>query len=293
VVKAFVKGYLQGLREFVQDDREKSHEYRIDNSPGMIRELLQEAQASRKAFLEDLVSLKKGQFIASKKIVPYSKHVTKFQEFVDEYIETNNINTAGRGGHFTVKDVAIKKGSGTASLGLDRYFVLIDGPSDDHTDDIILEMKQSRQSALHGLVPETPGGNADKAERIVKAHQIHLVGGDPYYGHTMIDEQSFLTRERSPFKDDIDVGDLSKKELKKYAAICGKTLAQAHARSDEDTGIMDGDAEKRILSSIRPSLFLADTVRFAQDATHRLYKDYKLFKKDHALKAFDFVNNGS
>ena len=63
------------------------------------------------------------------------------------------VDEQGQAGHFKIKDVAVKKGSGTASLGLDRYFVLIDGPTDDPGDAIVLELKQTRQSALHGLVP--------------------------------------------------------------------------------------------------------------------------------------------
>ena len=84
--------------------------------------------------------------------------------------------------------------------------------------------------------------------------------------------------------------DLGKKKLKRYARICGRVLAQAHARSDEDTGIMEGDAEKRILGAINPGLFYADIVRFAETAADRIYEDYKLFKKDHAKGAFSFVD---
>lgn len=291
VVSAFVKGYVQGLIDFAKDDREKWHQFRIDNSPEMIKDLLESAQESRKSFLSDLIKLKKGRFRSTEEIVPYTKEVEKFQKIIDEYRENSNIKESDRAGHFEVKDVAVKRDSGTASLGLDRYFVLIDGPSDDHTDDIVLELKQARQSALHGLVPESSITSEGKADRIVQSHDIHLVAGDPYYGMATIDDQSFLVRERSPFKDDIDVDDLDYGELKTYASICGKTLSQTHARSDEDTGVMEGDAEKRILSTIQPELFIADVTRFAKAAAKRIYRDHKLFKQDHALGAFTFVSN--
>ena len=84
--------------------------------------------------------------------------------------------------------------------------------------------------------------------------------------------------------------DLDKKEMKEYAHICGRTLAQTHARSDDDTGIMEGDAEKRILSSIIPEVFIDDVVRFSEMAGKRVYKDYKLFKKDLKLGAFQFLH---
>ncbi|HMQ53018.1 MAG TPA: DUF2252 family protein [Anaerolineae bacterium] len=298
IVRAFIGGYLEGLKEYARDDREKWHGYRIDTSPGMIKELLEEAQSGRKAFLADLIELDKERFVSSDKIVPHSKYIGKFQEAIDQYRQSKDIDERGRAGHFKVKDVAIKKGSGTASLGLDRFFVLIDGPTDDPGDDIILEIKQARQSALHGLVPDRSNGkkgsngqrkNSKKAERIVEAHAVHLVGGDPYYGHATIDDISFLVRERSPYKHEIEVDDLSKAELKEYAEICGKVLAQTHARSDQDTGILEGEAEKQILSSINLKVFTEDMVRFAHRAAKRIYKDHQLFQKDHSLGAFNFV----
>lgn len=294
VVRSFVKGYLEGLKAFARDNREKWHEYRIDNSPKMIRKLLEDAQRGRTDFLTEWIDLEKERFVSSDEIVPHSKYISKFQKIVDAYLEKNPIEQEGKADDFfKVKDVAIKKDSGTASLGLDRYFVLIKGPTDDAADNIILEMKQSRRSALFGLVPELEKADDDEAERILQSHKIHLVGGDPYYGQVEIDDESFLVRERSPFKDDIDVDDLDKDELKEYAHICGATLAQTHARSDEDTGIMDGDAEQRILSSVEPTVFCKDVVRFATVASKRLKRDHKAFKHDHKLGAFNFLHQGA
>jgi uncharacterized protein (DUF2252 family) len=198
-----------------------------------------------------------------------------------------------------VKDVAIKTGSGTASLGLDRYYVLIDGETQDPTDDILLEIKQARRSALYGLtaappegsIPAPPAGNGQGGEgsRVVYAHRIHVAGGDRYYGEVSIDGESFLVREFSPFKGKIDLQSLSRSELREYAHICGTTLAQVHARSDEDTGAMKGQAETRILESIRPTLFRGDVVRFAEEAARGVYRDYAFFSRDHKKGAFQFM----
>ncbi len=289
VVKQFVEGYLGGLRSFAQDDREKWHEWRIDNSPDMIRELLQETRKPRADFLKKWVDLENERFVSSNKIVPHTRHVKKFQKVINSYYKQNKIEIEDPKAYFTVKDVAIKKESGTASLGLDRYFVLINGPSSAVDDDLILELKQARCSAIHGLVVHD-GAEEGEAERIVQSQEIHLVGGDPFYGQVEIDDQSFLVRERSPYKDEIDVDDLDEDELREYARICGEVLAQTHARSDEDTGIMEGDAEKRILSSIIPKLFCQDIIRFAHLATKRIKRDFKSFKQDHKLGVFQFLD---
>lgn len=290
IAGAFVAGYLEGLQEFARDDREKWHEYRLDNSPPMIRSLIESAMGNREKFLKRFVDLKKKVFLSTAEIVPHSKHVPQFQKTIEKYQKDNEIDVHGRAGHFKVKDVAIKKGSGTASLGLERYYVLIDGPTDDPLDDIILEIKQARESALKGLAPAGKTNGVDgKADRVLKSHHIHLAGGDAYYGQAVIDKESFTVREHSPYKQGIKVKDLSKKEFKEYAYICGETLSQAHARSDEDMGISDGSAEKHILAAINLSVFQDDVVRFAKMAVDRIYADYELFKQDHALGAFNFV----
>lgn len=289
-VCAFVQGYLGGLEEFARDEREKTHEYRLDNSPPMIKDLLEDSQIRRQKFLKKYVDVEKGRFLPTEEIVPYTSHVSEFREAVEGYRKSLEVEEDTRAGHFEVKDVAIKKDSGTASLGLERYWVLIDGPSEDNSDDLILEVKHTRPSALTGLSPKSTNHDG-KAERVVDSHRIHLVGGDPYYGTTKLREQSFLVRERSPYKNDIDIEDLDADDMQDYAHICGRVLAQCHARSDEDTGIQAGNAEERILESIEPAVFVDDVCRFAVAAAKRIYADYKLFKKDHKLGAFSFVRD--
>ncbi len=193
--------------------------------------------------------------------------------------------------YFCVKDVAIKKDSGTASMGLDRYYVLIEGTTADPCDDIILEMKQTRRSVLYGLVPNEEPAEDGKAERVTQSHNVHVVGGDPYYGHVKIDGVSFLVRERSPFKDKIKIKKLSKKEYRHYATICGCVLARAHARSDDVVGIHDDVAEMRILAAINPTIFCADIMRFTQVAVKRIQRDHEIFKEEHALGTFKFLHD--
>ena len=295
IVRAFVEGYLDGLREFAKDDREKFFQYRMDNSPKLIKKLLEDSLESRKSFLKEKIHLKKKKFRVTEEVVPYSHHIEEFQKVVDKYVKKNKIKVPKQHKNFfKVTDVAIKKGSGTASLGLDRYWILLEGETDAADDCVILEMKQSRISALQDLVPFFTGNeeqNDAKAEQIVKAHDIHLVGGDAMYGYAKYEDKSYLMRERSPYKNDFDTEDLGKKQFKKYARVCGKTLAQTHARSDQDTGVMDGNAEEEILQSIIPHVFVDDMVRFAHRAAKRIVKDHQLFQKDYDIGAFDFMGN--
>ncbi|MGK7396209.1 MAG: DUF2252 domain-containing protein [Candidatus Cyclobacteriaceae bacterium M3_2C_046] len=288
IIKAFIQGYIKGLQLFTKDDKEKWHEYRLDNSPPIIRNLLQSANRNRKDFLEKKINLSKEKFKASKKVVPISSKIDKFQEVIQEYARQNDIKSReNKESFFIVKDVALKKGSGTASLGLDRYYVLINGPSEDPTDDIILEFKLARRSALYSMIPDQFKENgSSQAETIVQAHNIHLSAGDPFYGTSKFDDKEFVVREKSPFKQEIDLSSLKPKAFIDYACICGEVVAQTHARSDQDTGMKTENMEKEILDSIVPHIFIDDILRFSLKATRQLLKDHKLFIKDHELGVY-------
>ena len=148
-----------------------------------------------------------------------------------------------------VKDVAERRGQGTASLGLVRYYVMIEGPLPEASDDILLELKQARRSALDGLVPPSEHLVDGDADRVVHGQRVQLVSGDRFYGSIKHRGISFLVRERSWFRDDIDLDDLSFKQWRHYARICGEVLAQAHALSDE-AGLLDHDVEPDIVEAM-------------------------------------------
>lgn len=295
IVKHFVKGYLDGLHSFNRDDRENRHEYRIDNSPPLIKDLLEKSLKSRKVFLDELVDMEKAAFCVTDEVVPYTKYVKKFQRAINRYVKQNEVEVPqNHKDYFKIKDVAIKKDSGTASLGLDRFYVLIEGPdTEDPYDDIVLEIKQARRSVLHGLVPDTDKNiksAKNKADRIVLAQQIHQTGGDPFYGHLTLNKTSYLVREYSPYKKDFDMDDLSYEENKAYADVCGRVLAQIHARSDEDFGIGEGSAEEAILSSINPDVLKKEVVYFAREAVKQIMSDYKMFVKEHKAGMFKLIH---
>lgn len=99
-----------------------------------------------------------------------------------------------------------------------------------------------------------------------------------------------MTRERAPFRDDIDLDDLSKSSWNEYAEICGSALA--HSLSD-DIGALDYDVEPKVLDALASAkLFTHDILQLAQETADRCRRDYAAYRKDHQLGAFrtvDFV----
>lgn len=291
VVRAFFEGYLDAMEDFAEHHTEKRDAYRMDNSPKVIRRLFDEAWTERKEWLWDDYLKENGKaFRADDELEPISSQTKKFQKAVNDLMKSKGVDVPDRAGKLMVKDVCKRHGQGTASLGLPRYYVLIEGPSKDATDDIIIEFKHARRSALEGLVPPTDFHAGDKAERIAHGQAVQLAQGDIFYGAVEIDGKSFMSRERAPFRDDIDLDELSKKTWRHYARVCGAALAQAHALSD-DLGQIDYDVEPSIVAACRPrELFLADLMRFTVEAADRLKADHKAFIEDFEAGAYDSID---
>jgi uncharacterized protein (DUF2252 family) len=154
--------------------------------------------------------------------------------------------------HFRVLDAARRIDAGTGSLGTPRYYILVDGPTADPADDVILDVKEQS--------PPTPYAYAldarrlydehfsDDAGRHATAYKALEVATDDYLGVLEAFEGTYSVRERSPAKDDIGLGDVDLAGLTDLAGDWGLALAAAHARSDRDfdADYIDSSADSAI-----------------------------------------------
>lgn len=291
IVRKFVRGYARAMQRYANKSTERNESYRTDNSPKVIQRLFEQAWEDREVWLRDDYLTPNGRgFRSDDELQPLSTEIDKFQKAINDLATSNGTDAPTRAGELKVKDVCVRHGQGTASLGLPRYYVLIEGPSKDATDDLIIEFKAARRSALDGLTPPNAFYAGEQAERIRHGQRVQLAHGDIFYGAVEIDGKSFMSRERAPFRDDIDLDELSFKSWKHYAKVCGAALAQAHALSD-DLGRIDYDVEPSIMEAISPlDLFVDDIVRFAEEAVARLQRDHAFFREDHEQGAFDSLD---
>ena len=291
IIRHFVNGYLDAMTDFAENETEKKDAFQRNNSPKVIKRLFDEAWEERKDWLwSDYLEPTGRGFRADDELEPVSSQKEKFQKAIDKLAKDNGIDVTDRVGELKVKDVCIRHGQGTASLGLPRYYVLLEGPSKNATDDIIIEFKRARTSALEGLTPPTEFNAGTEADRIAHGQAVQLAHGDVFYGAIEIEGTSFMTRERAPFRDDIDLDELSKKTWRKYAYVCGQALAQAHALSD-DLGRVDYDVEPSIVSACQPrELFIEDILRFTVETADRLKTDHIDFIEDFKTGAFDSID---
>ncbi len=291
-VRAFLDGYVDAMHRYAGDLDETAGQMGLADAPPLIARVLEEsASRSRSRWLAEKYLDETGRgFQASRKLEPVTARVGEFQALLERYVEVNDLRPPARAGSMRVKDVCVRHGQGVASLGLQRYYVLVEGPAADGTDDLVLEFKQARRSALSGLVPPSDVELVGEADRVKHAQRVQLVGGDAFFGAVDLDGTSFMVRERSPYKNEVDLADLSKDGWVDYAGICGGVLAQAHALSDE-AGLVDHDVEPDVVEAIGVrELFVDDVLCAALEAADRLRADHEHFCTDHALGAFAEVD---
>lgn len=132
-------------------------------------------------------------------------------------------------GRYVVRDVAHRV-VGLGSVGYRSYVVLLEGNTDDQ---LVLQLKQSRTSALSPHLPATaprPAFDHD-GQRVVRGQRWMQTVSDVLLGWTTLQGRHYLVRQFRDMKGSIDPTTLKAKQLDDYARMTGVVLARAHAQS--------------------------------------------------------------
>lgn len=141
------------------------------------------------------------------------------------YVDTLRESRRNLISRFAVSDVAFRI-VGTGSVGLRSYVVLLHG---NHSEDLVLQVKQAKGSALAPFVSaDTP---RHEGKRIVRGARMVQSETDILLGWTTIDGLPYIVRQFRNLKGDIDPTSLRRSLLDDYGRLAGALLARAHARS--------------------------------------------------------------
>ena len=258
--RSFISGYMDA----VLDGNKRRCEFLVDDifisatgasaAVPLIDAFLDRVQrnvddtGARARWLSKYVNPLTLRFLASKKLAPLpqeSEELAAFQAVVEAYLYDGvKVLAAGvpeQRRFFTVLDVARANG-GTGSIGLARYWVLLEGskPSDVSGVDggaldspgqhhVILEIKQEVDSVLERyaeveISATLEGKRAADGERAADPY------GNMFFGWVSFNGDSFIVRERSLAMDDIDIWGLSADGFEAYAAAAGRAQALYHMR---------------------------------------------------------------
>ncbi|RCW44931.1 DUF2252 domain-containing protein [Paenibacillus prosopidis] len=290
-IEAYLRAYSKQMRRFAKGkDDPATFTIDIESAEGPVKKLLKKLQKRRDLhFLEKVTALvqEHRQFAANEEIVPPTdEERAALLEAWPDYLATVAADDAEELRHFQVKDIAVKHGSGTASIGLDRFYMLIEaGEEEQGEDDVVLEVKEVRVPVPAYFMPydETFWSMfGHQGQRVTMTQKAMHHEADPYLGWLSIGERHFYVRERSPYKKRLKLESLETMgDLLSVTECMGHLTAKMHARADADVeqGILSYHSEKEIVKAMGSDEdgFCLSIGQWAISYADQVEHDYSLF----------------
>ena len=277
-IRHFLLGYIDQLKRFQRkQDNPLTLTFTKNNTKGPIKKVLKKLEKRQQSqFLQDITQVNEEgnrEFLWNEELQPVSK-----EEFEAISIVLPN---------YAVKAIAIKHGSGTASIGLKRYYILVHGETDAlGVEDLVLEMKEVRTAIPAYFLPYNHTFWAyyeHQGARVVGTQKAMHHLEDPHLAYVTVDGQEFYIRERSPYKKKVKPQNYKcEEDYFITTSIMGQITAKIHARADLDySDVFTYHSETEILNIIgkHQDVFLNSTILQAMSYKELVYSDYELFKE--------------
>lgn len=292
----YIRSYYKQIGKFASG-KDDPADFVVDSdcAKGAVRKLLRKLEKRQQGhFLEKVTArMQSGDgraFLENNELVePTEAERGGLEQAWSFYMDTLLCRRPGEE-HYRIKDIAVKHGSGTASIGLDRFYVLIEGGTaeatgDRDSDDTVLEVKEVRVPVPAYFMPYSESfweTFAHQGKRVTATQQAMHHEADPYLGFLTMDGRHFYARERSPYKKRLKLEALQTTgDMERVLTIMGQLTAKMHARADFDVslGILPYHSEKEIENAMGddPHAFAKHISQFAYAYADVVERDYALF----------------
>ncbi|MFC4401687.1 DUF2252 domain-containing protein [Gracilibacillus xinjiangensis] len=293
LVTAFLKAYCKQIKRFANREEDpRTTSFTVENTKGPVKKVLKKLE-ERKATHE----LEKQTILNNEGKRVFNRAKEKLEEVTQkeykdisgnwsQYIASIPKEMVRDEAHYQIKDIVRKLGSGVASTGLKRYYVLIEGTNNNETlDDIILEVKEARPAIPAYFVEYNQSfweQYAHQGKRVIHTQKAMHHKADEYLGYLTIGNREFYVRERCAYDKDIDPKHLNGvKPIKQAVKVMGKIAAKIHARADQDINeellsYHSEDAINEVIERDRTQ-FIQELVSWSRFYKHQVERDYELF----------------
>ena len=150
---------------------------------------------------------------------------------------------------FEVIDIA-RKVVGVGSVGTHCWIALCSADREDD-DPLFLQIKEANRSVLEPWIGAST--YATHGERVVVGQRLMQAASDMFLGWTKFRERTYYIRQLRDMKGTAAVATMDATMLGSYAAVCGMTLARAHARTGDPIAISaylgDGDTFDKAIAA--------------------------------------------
>ena len=288
----YLESYYQQLKRF---EKKKDDPFTLtftkESTKGPVRKVLKKlVKRQNDHLLKDITYINDEQkriFAWSDEIQPVTEQErVTLNSLSDAYFHSLDVEDKQDRSYYSIKDIARKHGTGTASIGLDRYYILIEGGKDSHgMDDLVLEVKEVRTPVPAYFLPYREQfweKYEHQGERVVATQKAMHHLEDPHLGYLTIDDRHFYVRERSPYKKKVKATMLQNvKDVDATLEIMGRITAKIHARADVDfeEDLFSYHSEKEILQAIGDNFhtFCGQIVFASMTYKEQVKRDYELF----------------
>ncbi len=203
----------------------------------------QQANRARKRVVENLIPKIVGKVAGKRRLVdqpPILFHVAdtdigeRIWEGLEDYRESLSDERRVLLDRYHLEDYAMKV-VGIGSVGTRCYIGLL---FDEEDHPLVLQFKEARHSVLEPYAGKS--GYDNQGERVVMGQRLMQSSSDIFLGWVRGRRgYDFYVRQLRDMKMSLPVGGFSAVQLKRYADVCGWTLARAHAKSG-DTATISG-----------------------------------------------------
>ena len=152
---------------------------------------------------------------------------------LDRYKESLQLDKRLLLERFEIVDIA-RKVVGVGSVGTHCWIALCSADREDD-DPLFLQIKEANRSVLEPWIGASTF--ATHGERVVVGQRLMQAASDMFLGWSKFRERTYYIRQLRDMKGSADVASMSPSELGSYGAVCGLTLARAHARTGDPIAI--------------------------------------------------------
>lgn len=195
----------------------------------------------------------------------------------------------------TVKLRARRIGAGVSSYAAYRYNVVLEGPTPALDDDLLIEIKETREGLIIRGVPRyaaaawsSPAARSVDTQRRLQAR----ADADPLLGHALVGGLSLKIRNREAYQRGINREDLTelasgstadRARLADLAEVYGRLLARAHGQARTEDDVLGATVIAPLLAG-REAAFIGEMAELVVADAALVIADHALMR-DRALLA--------
>lgn len=286
-VEKFTDSFIDALK----DDGIKKYAITAKNAGGFLKDNIKKLDnKKREDLLEKLTMMSEpNKFLKNDELAVISAtDYDKIKEvFEKEYAAKvmKRFSDSGEkidSGYFKVLDICEKLHSGTGSLGLSRYYILIAGKSiKDCSHNVVIEMKQQRNSVVSNSVRDWQkimDSFKGNGRRVLLGTYAMASNVSPFVDFCELDGVQYTLREVSPQKSSVKLETLDLRETLELAEAAGKIYAKMFVKSSRPGDVSNA---KKLLSVLNDESNIDEFKRYLMEFgvkyADMVENDYKIF----------------